>query len=478
MGGGDGKRAGADRGSGKQGNPTPANPDTHPAKSAIPLAAGPAPPRCETGPAAPGRPGPPVSSSRRPHASAVEPPTATDRPIDALNPFVASMQPSATLVVSARAAALKRAGRDVIALSAGEPDFPTPAPIVEAAHQALRDERFHYTPNAGLPELREAIAAKLTLENGLDVCAAQVLCSNGAKQSVAQALLATCAPGDEVLIPAPYWVSYPEMARLAGATPVPLATTAANGYRITPDQLEAALTPKTRALLLNSPSNPTGAVYSRDQLEALAAVLRRHPGVLVVSDEIYEYVVFDVEHVAFGSLDGMGERTVTVNGFSKGFAMTGWRLGYLAGPPWLVEAASTVQSQLTSGPSAITQYASLAAFTMDRAPIEAMVAAFRERRDAVLARLRAIDGIDCPRPDGAFYLFPDVSAFFGRTAPDGTTIASSLDLCTYLLDDHSVALVPGEAFGDPSGLRISYATDLDTLMRACDRIEAGLAALA
>ena len=400
-----------------------------------------------------------------------------DRPFDQLNPFVAAMQPSATLAISARAAELRRQGRDVIALSAGEPDFPTPEPIVEAAHQALRDEKFHYTPNAGTVELREAIADKLTRVNGLHMAAADVVCSNGAKQSIAQAVLAAAGPGDEVVIPAPYWVSYPEQARLAGAVPVFATATAADGYILRPEALEAALTERSRVLIFNSPSNPTGAVYSRADLEALAAVLRRHPRVLVVSDEIYEDVIFDATHVSFGTLDGMAERTVTVNGFSKGYAMTGWRLGYLAGPPWLVKAVGTLQSQLTSGPSSITQAAAVAAYAMDRAPIERMVAAFRERRDAVLARLTAIDGVDCPTPEGAFYLFPDVSGLFGRTAPGGAAVDSSLALCRYLLDEHDVALVPGEAFGDANGLRISYATDMDTLMTAMDRIEAGIEAL-
>ncbi len=399
------------------------------------------------------------------------------RPFDQLNPFVAAMQPSATLAISARAKALRREGVDVVELSAGEPDFPTPAPIVEAAHQALRDGLFHYTPNAGTPELREAIAARLTLRNGLDVCAADVVCSNGAKQSIAQTLLAACGPGDEVVIPAPYWVSYPEMTRLAGATPVIVSTASADGYVLRAEALERVLTDRSRAFILNSPSNPTGAVYTRDEMEALAAVLRRHPHVLVVSDEIYEDVVFDAEHVSFGTLDGMAERTVTVNGFSKGYAMTGWRLGYLAGPSWLVKAVDTLQSQITSGPSSITQAAALAAFTMSHETIDDMVAAFRTRRDAVLTRLNAIDGVHCPTPQGAFYLFPDVSGLFGRTAPDGTVIADSLGLCRYLLDAHRVALVPGEAFGDPKGVRLSYATGMDTLMTAMDRIEAGLAAL-
>ena len=403
------------------------------------------------------------------------PPTET--PPLALNPFVASMQPSATLAVSARAKAMQRAGRDVLSLSAGEPDFDTPAPIVEAAHQALRDGHFHYTPNAGVPDLREAIAHKLRLQNGLDVCAADVLCSNGAKQSVAQAVLAVCGPGDEVLIPAPYWTSYPEQARLAGATPVAVETRPEDGYRLRPEALEAALTARTRLLILTSPSNPTGAVLSRHDQEALAEVLRAHPDVLVVSDEIYEYVVFDAEHVSFGTLDGMAGRTMTVNGFSKGYAMTGWRLGYAAGPRAWADAMGKVQSQLTSGPNAVTQQAALAAFAMGLGPVREMVDAFRARRDAVWARLSAVDGVACPLPEGAFYLFPDVSALFGRHTPDGTEIPDADALCDYLLDAHEVALVPGAAFGAPYGLRLSYATDLDTLGRALDRIEAGVAAL-
>ena len=400
-------------------------------------------------------------------------------PLDALHPFVAAVQPSATLAVSAQAKALQRAGRDVLELSAGEPDFPTPAPIVDAARRALdAGTAFGYTANAGLPELREAIADKLRRENGLDVTAAQIVCSNGAKQSVAQVVMATCAPGDELLIPAPYWVSYPEMARIAGATPVAVSTSAEASYKLSPEQLDAAITPRTRAVVLNSPSNPTGAVYTRAEMEGLAEVLRRHPDVLVISDEIYEYVVFDAEHVAFASLDGMADRTVTVNGFSKGYAMTGWRLGYLAGPPWLVKAVDSLQSHLTSGPCHLTQAAALAAFTMGDAPVRAMVSAFRERRDAVLDRLDAVDGIACPTPGGAFYLFPDVSALFGRTAPDGTVIADSLSLCSYLLDAEGVALVPGEAFGDARGVRLSYATDMETLMAACDRIERAVGALA
>ena len=394
-----------------------------------------------------------------------------------LNRHVATVQPSATLAVSARAKALAREGRDVIALSAGEPDFDTPAPIVEAGVRALREGHTRYTPNTGTAGLREAIARKLRGENGLDVDAARVICSNGAKQSVAQAVLAVCGPGDEVLIPAPYWVSYPEMARLAGATPVAVRARVADGYTLSPEALAGALTERTRVVMLTSPSNPTGAVYSPDGLRALADVLRGHPRALVVSDEIYERVTFDAEHLSIGSLPGMAERTMTVNGFSKAYAMTGWRLGYAAGPTWWVDAMATIQSQITSGPSAITQRAGEAALAMDPAPVRAMVDAFRQRRDAMVGRLSAMPGVVCPRPEGAFYLFPDVSAHFGKRAASGAEIGGSADLCLYLLEEHGVALVPGAAFGDDAGVRISYAAGMDALMNAADRIGAGLAAL-
>ena len=400
------------------------------------------------------------------------------RPGQALNPNVAAVRPSETLAIMARAKALIRQGRDVVALSAGEPDFDTPAPIVEAAHQALREGFTHYTPNAGIPELREAVAEKLRRDNGLDVSAAQVLCSNGAKQSVAQVVLALCRPEDEVLVPAPYWVSYPEMVRLAGAAPVVLETGPEAEYKVTPAQLNDAITERTRLLFFNSPSNPTGAVYTPEEVEALADVLRHHEHVFVISDEIYEHVLFDARHTTLAALDGMGERTVTVNGFSKAYAMTGWRLGYCAGPQWIVDAAAKVQSQLTSAPSSITQRAGVAALAMSLEPVARMVEAFRRRRDLMLERVRRLPGVVCPRPEGAFYLFPDVSAYFGKTTPDGTPIAGSEALCAYLLDAHGVALVPGSAFGADYGVRLSYAASTDDLVKAADRIEAGLAALA
>ncbi len=387
------------------------------------------------------------------------------------------MQPSATLAMSARAKQLRREGHPVIALSAGEPDFDTPAPIGEAAIRAVREGFTRYTENMGWLPLREAISAKLKRDNGLDYPPEQILCSNGAKQSVALAIHALCRPGDEVLIPAPYWVSYPEMVRFAGAEPVVVPTTVEDQYRLRPEALAEAITEKTRLLILCSPSNPTGSVYPRRELEALAEVLRRHEQVFVLSDEIYEYILFEDEHVAFASLPGMKERTITVNGFSKGFAMTGWRLGYFAAEAPIVKAAAKIQSQLTSAPSSITQKAGLAALEMGLEPVRAMVEAFRERRDYVLGRLRAIDGIACPEPGGAFYLFPQVSAYFGTRSPSGRSITHSDDLCFYLLEEHHVALVPGAAFGGPDGLRISYAASMEDLEEAMNRIERGLAAL-
>jgi aspartate aminotransferase/aspartate/glutamate/aspartate-prephenate aminotransferase len=400
-------------------------------------------------------------------------PTTTLR----INERVAAMQPSATLAMSARAKELRRAGNPVISLSAGEPDFDTPAPISEAGIAAIREGFTNYTENAGMLPLREAICAKLERDNGLTYTPDQVLCSNGAKQSVALGIHVLSEPGDEVLIPAPYWVSYPEMTRFAGAEPVVVPTTADDGYKLSPDALDAALTDQTRLIVLCSPSNPTGAVYTPDELAALADVIRKYDDLYVLSDEIYEHVTFDVKHVSFASLPGMKERTITVNGFSKAYAMTGWRLGYLAAPKPIVQAAAKIQGQFTSAPSSISQKAGVAALEMDMGPVREMVAAFRERRDAVLERLNAIDGVHCPTPGGAFYLFPEVADYFGTTAPDGRSIDTSEDLCFYLLEEHNVALVPGGAFGGPNGLRLSYASSMEDLDTALDRIEAGLTAL-
>ncbi len=387
------------------------------------------------------------------------------------------MQPSKTLAISGKAKAMMRAGHPVIELSAGEPDFDTPGPISEAGIHAIRAGYTRYTANPGLPELRAAICAKLERDNHLTYTPAQILCSNGAKQSVAQAVGVLCRPGDEVLIPAPYWVSYPEMVVYAGATARPIPTTAESQYRVSPAQLEAAITPHTRLLILCSPSNPTGSVYPREELEALAEVLRRHPEVYLISDEIYEKVLFDAEHVSFASLPGMYDRTVTVNGFSKAYAMTGWRLGYLAAPEWIAKAAAKIQSQTTSAPCHITQRAGMAALDLPDAALEDMIAAFRSRRDYLLDEFGQLAGVQCPKPEGAFYLFPDVSAYYGKITPEGTRISGSEDLCMYLLESWHVALVPGNAFGDDNGVRISYAASMENLQEAIRRIREGLGAL-
>jgi aspartate/glutamate/aspartate-prephenate aminotransferase len=394
---------------------------------------------------------------------------------------VASLKPSKTLALTDLATSLREKGVDVIGLAAGEPDFDTPAPIVEAGVEALRRGMTRYTPNTGTAALRRAICAKLLAENGLSYSPEEVVVSNGAKQAIWQALLATCAEGDEVLIPAPYWVSYPEMARLAGAAPVVLETTSAEGFLLPPERLAAALTPRSRLLILCSPSNPSGAVYSQAQLQALADVVAAHPRLLVLSDEIYEHIIYPpARHASFAALPGMHARTLTVNGFSKAFAMTGWRLGYLAAPRHFAAAAAVIQSQSTSGASSIAQHAGVAALEMGAAggaQVAAMVRAFAERRDFVVRRLRLIPGVALDPPAGAFYVLPDVAALVG----DGAVAAGfgpvpDVDaLCRYLVESANVALVPGDAFGAPTCVRISYAASMETLAAALDRIEAALA---
>ena len=397
-----------------------------------------------------------------------------------INPLVAAVKPSKTMALTDLATSLRESGVDVIGLAAGEPDFDTPAPIIDAGVEALRGGVTRYTPNTGTSALREAICKKLQRENGLEYAPTDIVVSNGAKQSVWQAVLATCSQGDEVIIPAPYWVSYPEMVRLAGATPVVVDTTVEEGFLLTPEKLEAALSPRTRLLILCSPSNPTGATYSRAQLEALARVVATHPRLLVLSDEIYEYIIYTNEgHHSFAALPGMFERTLTVNGFSKAYAMTGWRLGYLAAPPPFASAAAIIQSQSTSGASSIAQHAALAALGLGLHGGELvgrMVSAFKERRDYVVARLKAIPGIKLTEPEGAFYVFPDVSAFIGPnvSASGFGPIPDADSLVRYLVEAGHVVLVPGEAFGAPQCVRLSYAASLEVLGKALDRIEDAL----
>lgn len=388
------------------------------------------------------------------------------------------LQPSATLKITGRAKELQREGKSIISLSAGEPDFPTPSFICYAAIEAIRNGIHGYTMNTGTPELREAICAKLKRDNGLDYTPAQIICSNGAKQSVGFSLLAMVNPGDEVIIPAPYWVSYPAMTQLAQGITVPVRTSFEHNYRLTPEQLEEAITDKTRVLILCSPSNPTGSCYSKEDLEGLAEVLRRYPNISIISDEIYEYIVFDEEHISLLNVaPDLKDRVALINGFSKGFAMTGWRLGYLAGPEELVKAVGKIQSQETSAPSSISQAAGFAAYSGPLDKVLEMRASFKERRDFMVEQLNSIEGVSCFSPGGAFYVFPDISAYLGSLSPSGTSIASSTDLCLYLLNEAGLALVPGDAFGEPNGLRMSYAAAMEDLVEAMNRFKHGLAGL-
>ena len=388
------------------------------------------------------------------------------------------LQPSATLKITGRAKELQREGKSIISLSAGEPDFPTPTFICDGAVEAIRNGEHGYTMNTGTPELRDAICTKLKRDNGLDYSPDQIVCSNGAKQSVGFSLLAMINPGDEVIIPAPYWVSYPAMTRLAQGIPVPVRTSFEDNYRLTPEQLEVAITDKTRVLILCSPSNPTGSCYSKKDLERLANVLRKHPNISIISDEIYEYIVFDDEHISLLNVaPDLKDRVALINGFSKGFAMTGWRLGYLAGPKELVKAVAKIQSQETSAPSSISQAAGLAAYSGTLDKVLEMRASFKERRNFMVEQLNSIEGVSCFSPGGAFYVFPDISSYLNSTTPLGKPVQSSTDLCLYLLDEAGLALVPGDAFGEPNGLRMSYAAAMDELVEAMNRFKHGLASL-
>ncbi len=386
-----------------------------------------------------------------------------------------NLSPSETLKVTAKAKELARQGRSVISLSAGEPDFKTPKHICDAAIRAIEEGHHGYTVNTGTPELREAIVEKLRRDNQLEYRPEQIVVSNGAKQSIGFTLFATVDPGDEVIIPAPFWVSYPEMVKLADGTPVIVKTSIENDFKLKPEELEKALTERTKALILCSPSNPTGSMYSREELEGLAEVLRAHPDVLILSDEIYEYIVFDGEHQSIlQAAPDLKERTVVVNGFSKGFAMTGWRLGYIAGPDSIVQAVAKIQSQETSAPSTISQKAGEAAYRGSLDDVIRMREAFRERRDYIVGALREIPGLRCFVPAGAFYVFPDCSSYFGKRTADGQLIETSTDLCIYLLEHHGVAAVPGDAFGEPTGFRISYASSMEQLQEAIRRLKKGL----
>lgn len=389
-----------------------------------------------------------------------------------------NLQPSETLKITGKAKELKRQGKSVVSLSAGEPDFKTPRHICDAAIKAINDGFHGYTMNTGTPELREAIVAKLKRDNGLDYDPSQIICSNGAKQSVGFGLLAIVNKGDEVIIPAPFWVSYPEMVRLAEGESVLVRTSFENDFKLTPQQLEDSITDKTKAIILCSPSNPTGACYSKEELEGLANVLRNHPEIYILSDEIYEYIVFNGDHVSILNVaPDLKDRVLLVNGFSKGFAMTGWRLGYLAASNEVVSAVSKIQSQETSAPSSISQKAAEAAYNGSLDEVKAMRDQFKKRRDFMVDALNAIEGVSCFSPGGAFYVFPDISHYLNSEKPDGSNIESSTELCMYLLEEFGLALVPGDAFGEPNGLRMSYAASMNDLEDAMERFKKGLGSL-
>lgn len=386
------------------------------------------------------------------------------------------LAPSATLAMSQKSAELKAQGVDVINLSVGEPDFNTPDHIKEAAKRAVDENYSRYSPVPGYPALKKAIVDKLKNENGLDYEPSQIICSNGAKQSVCNAVLALVNPGDEVIIPAPYWVSYPQMVLLAEGTPVTVEATIEQDFKITPEQLEAAITPKTRALILCSPSNPTGSVYSAEELEALTAVLRLHERVIVLSDEIYEHINYIGSHASIAACEGMKERTVVINGVSKAYAMTGWRIGFIAAPEWIAKGCNKLQGQYTSGPCSVSQMAATAAFAGDQTCVETMRQAFERRKNLIVRLAKEIPGLEVNDPHGAFYLFPKCSSFFGKRDGD-RVINNSTDFALYLLEVAHVATVGGDAFGSPACFRMSYATSDENITEAMRRIKEACARL-
>jgi len=387
------------------------------------------------------------------------------------------LAPSATLAMSQKSAEMKAQGIDVINMSVGEPDFNTPDHIKQAAKMAIDENYSRYSPVPGYPDLRQAIARKLERENHLSYTPAEILVSNGAKQSVCNTVMALVNPGDEVIIPAPYWVSYPQMVLLAGGKPVIVEATFEQNFKMTAEQLEAAITPRTRLIILCSPSNPTGSVYNKEELRALANVVLKHDDVFVLADEIYEHINYVGHHESIAQFEGMKERSIIVNGVSKAYAMTGWRIGYIAAPEWIVKGCNKLQGQYTSGPCSVSQKAAEFAYTQSQACVEEMRQAFERRRNLIVDLARQIPGLEVNVPEGAFYLFPKCSSFYGKTAPDGQTIGNSTDLALYLLQEAHVATVGGDAFGDPDCFRMSYATSDENIREAMRRIGEALAKL-
>ena len=393
-----------------------------------------------------------------------------------LSTLVNRLAPSATLAMSQKSAELKAQGVDIINLSVGEPDFNTPDHIKEAAKKAVDENYSRYSPVAGYPALRKAICAKLKNENGLDYLPEEIVCSNGAKQCVCNAVMALVSPGEEVIIPAPYWVSYPQMVLMADGKPVFVEAKIEQDFKITPEQLEAAITPKTRAIILCSPSNPTGSVYSKEELEALAVVLRKHEGVYIISDEIYEHINYVGAHASIAACEGLKDRTIVINGVSKAYAMTGWRIGFLAAPLAIAKACSKLQGQYTSGPCSVSQVAATEAFAGPQECVEEMRQAFERRKNLIVKLAKEIPGFEVNDPHGAFYLFPKCSYYFGKT--DGErTINNSMDFAIYLLEVGHVATVGGDAFGSPECFRMSYATSDENLEEALRRIKEAVSKL-
>ena len=386
---------------------------------------------------------------------------------------LARIKPSATIAAGAKARALRAAGRDIISMDAGEPDFDTPENIKEAAIKAIRDGKTKYTNVDGIPELKEAIVGKFARENGLTYKVSQVNVSPGGKPVIWNAMIATLNPGDEVVIPAPYWVSYPDMVLLAGGTPVSVPTRAETGFKVEPSALEAAITPRTKWLILNSPSNPSGGAYTRAELRAVADVLLRHPQVWILTDDMYEHLVFgDFEFSTIAQVEpALYDRTLTMNGVSKAYAMTGWRIGYAAGPEPLINAMRKVMSQTTSNPSSISQWAAVEALNGPQDFIKPNASLFEDRRNLVVSMLNQAGGLKCPTPEGAFYVYPSCEGLIGKVAPSGRTISNDQDFANELLDAEGVAVVFGAAFGLSPFFRISYATSNAALEDACTRIQ-------
>ena len=386
------------------------------------------------------------------------------------------LAPSQTLAMSQKSGEMKAQGIDVINMSVGEPDFNTPDHIKEAAKKAVDENFSRYSPVPGYMDLRKAIVAKLKNENNLDYTTSEILVSSGAKQSVCNTVMALVNDGEEVIIPAPYWVSYPQMVKLAGGTPVIVNAGFEQNFKMTPEQLEAAITPKTRMLILCSPSNPTGSVYTKDEHEALAEVIKRHDDLFVLADEIYEHINYVGKHESIAQFPGMKERTIIVNGVSKAYAMTGWRIGFIAAPEWIVKGCNKLQGQYTSGPCSVSQKAAEAAYTTSQECVETMRKAFERRRDLIVKLAKEIPGLEVNCPQGAFYLFPKCSGFYGKSY-EGKIINNSTDLAMFLLEEGHVATVGGDAFGDPECFRMSYATSDDNIREAMRRIKETLAKL-